>query len=84
MRAVIEETAYGVLATIPAKTEDGETIPRSERIAKVIRMSLQLGMKFAARTIVEGEVIALLLPLGDGASDQTFTEAADMLLAAAS
>lgn len=85
LRAVVEEREYAVVARIGARDENGEEIPKSDRIAAAYRIceKARNSSKFPAEVVEDERGVVALVHLGD-APDADFEEAAGTLLEAAS
>lgn len=85
LRAVVEERDYAVAAKIPSIDENGEEVPRSDRIAAAMRVSWEVTRLSGrpAEVVDDGEEVAAILTIGD-ATEEEFEETAATFLEAAS
>lgn len=85
LRAVVIERDYSVVAQIPGEDEQGERVPRSDRLATAFRLQEEVVSRGGRKPAIldDGHVVEAMMDLGD-ATDEEFDEAGSLMLEAAS
>lgn len=86
LRASVEERAYGVAARVLPTGENGEELPKSDRVLAAFKIQERVRDSGFPASVVDDEDggVAVLAELGDYADDEDFCQAADAMLQAAS